>query len=66
VLRKVRRRPTGSGPVRVARYKERYFAVYDRLGLVAVTVYRKGALSLAKRLAPTSRPAKKRRHTSWR
>ena len=51
--------PPDSGPVRVERYKGRHWAVYDRSGLVAVTVYRRGARAVAERLRrPRSRPKK--------
>jgi len=43
--------------VKIERYKQgRHWAVYDREGLVAVTVYKKGALAVAERISmPRSR-----------
>ena len=62
MLRKQTYRPlVARSPVRVERYKGRHWAVYDRFGMVAVTVYRKGAEAMADRLTPTRVRAKRRR-----
>ena len=52
---------TYRGTVKVERYKERHWAVFDGGGLVAVTVYRKGALAVASRIAGPKLTYKRRR-----
>src|SRR5665213_1002977 len=61
VPRKCMRMPgAGAEHVRVERYKAKHWAVYDGRGLVAVTVYRRGARTVADRLNkwPEGRRAK--------
>ena len=58
-------RPGNPGPVWVRPYKGRHWAVYDQSGLVAVTVYRKGAECVARRLALLRLRHKGRRRAAW-
>lgn len=41
---------------RIERYGSRFFAVYDKDQLIAVTVYRKGAREVVRRLQNTEQP----------
>ena len=61
----IRRQEGMCGKVRVAKYKGRHWVVYDGQGIVAVTVYRKGAETVARRLTPRRHQAKRRRRRTW-